>query len=127
VWARPPVSAPSTATVPGGALPVVLKLPRGTWDLSLQYTSVMPLRIEFGGRRVLAPANTTRPGPLFSFTRIRTRGRTVTFYVISEKQSRLSSELSVTTLTAISATSVQPKRVVSLRAACGRYVDRLLR
>ncbi|MEA2195625.1 MAG: hypothetical protein QOG42_2059 [Solirubrobacteraceae bacterium] len=127
IWARPPVIAPSGAVPPGGSLVVSLKLPRGTWDLSLQYVSNMPLRIEYAGRRLTAPANTTRPGPLFGLARVRSRGETLTFYVISEKQSRLTSPLSVTTLTALAATAAAPKRVVALRAACGRYVDRLLR
>ena len=127
VWAKPPVAVPSGATPPGGSLPVALKLPRGLWDLSLQYTSAMPLRIEFGGHRVLAPANTLRPGPLYALTRFRSNGHTQVFYVIAERQSRLSSELSETTLTAISATAVGPKRVVQVREACGRYVDRLVR
>ena len=127
VWPRAPIVVPSGAVPPGGVLPVTLKLPRGTWDLSLQYVSNMPLRIEYAGGRLAAPANTTRPGPNFALTRIRSRGQTLTFNVIAEKQSRLTSELAMTTLTAMAATPVGPKRVVPLREACGRYVDRLVR
>lgn len=127
VWPQAPIVVPSGALPPGGLLPVTLKLPRGTWDLSLQYVSNMPLRIEYAGGRLAAPANTTRPGPNFALTRIRSRGQTMTFSVIAEKQSRLTSELAITTLTAIAATPVGPKRVVPLREACGRYVDRLVR
>ena len=127
VWARPPVTVPSGAVGAGGSLVVSLKLPRGTWDVSLQYVSNLPLRIEYAGRRLTAPANTTRPGPLYGLTRVRSRGETLTFYVIAERQSRLTSELAATTLTSVAATPVAPKRVVSLRAACGRYVDRLVR
>jgi len=127
IWARPPIVAPSGGAPPGALLTVPLKLPRGTWDLSLQYVSNLPLRIDYAGGRLTAPANTTRPGPLFALTRVHSRGETLTFRVIPEKQSRLTSDLAVTTLTAIAATSAEPKRVVPVSEACGRYVDRFLR
>ncbi|MBA3748136.1 MAG: hypothetical protein H0W96_11695, partial [Solirubrobacterales bacterium] len=127
IWPRKPVVAASGAIVPGGSVPLTLNLPRGTWELSLQYTSALPLRIEYRGGRITAPANTTRPGPLFALKRVESRGRPLTFYVIAEKQSRLTSRLSITNLTALSAAPVGPKQVVSLREACGRFVDRLVR
>jgi hypothetical protein len=125
VWPATPVTAASGPIVPGTAAPVTLILPRGTWDLALQYVSLVPLRVEIGGRRYTAPANTTRPGPFFAFTRVRSRGGPLDMYVIAEKQSRLTSPLSIAILTSVAATSPAPKRVVPVRAACGRYVDRL--
>lgn len=126
VWPAPPVGVPSGAVPPGGVLPVPLDLHRGVYDLSLQYTSAMPLRVEIGAKRVLLPANTTRPGPFWPLTRIRVARGLTTVYIVAERQSRLSSPLSLTGVSAVVATRVGPRPTVPVAQACGRYVDRLL-
>ena len=55
-WSEPVRGAGETATLP-------LRLPRGTWDISLQYVSREGVRLEVGSLRVDLPPNLGRMGP----------------------------------------------------------------
>ena len=125
VLARPPVTVADglPALVPGVAFPVEVKLPRGSWTLSLRYASQVPLRLQLGRQSFAVPANTTRLGAYWPTLRIRSSGTAQPLLVIAERATRLTPGTIASTVSGIVATSDRLERKVSLGAACGRAVD----
>lgn len=138
----PPVVAPPTAWSAdvrgaGDGASQRLRLPAGTWDISLQYVSSQPLTITAAGLRARLPGNLARMGPFYSAGRVRSDGRhtvTVTASIAklpafgrllgSSGHTRALDSLHNRPLGAIAATRVDLRgRNVPLRRACGRYVD----
>jgi hypothetical protein len=114
-----------------------LKLPRGTWDISLQYASRQPLTVTAPGIHATLPGNLARIGPFFTTGKVRSDGRTpVTVSVSIAKlpvfgrllgasgHTRALDSLDHQPLGALAATRTDVKgTTVPLRRACGRYVD----
>jgi len=114
-----------------------LKLPRGRWDISLQYASRQPVSVTTAGARGTLPANLARMGPFFTAGTVTSDGRTpitVTASIAklpafgrllgSSGNTRALDSLNNRPLGAIAATRVDVSgRTLPLRRACGRYVD----
>jgi hypothetical protein len=123
-----------TARDPGTSAWQTLRLPAGSWDLSMQYVSRRPLDVSTGSLHTTLPANLDRLGPLFDLGT--TRGGTVRVTVRQQAlgglaralgargRTRALDSLHNQPLGTIIATrhGVAPVRV-PLAQACGRYVD----
>ena len=119
----PPVIVPAPMIPPGGSGSVALVLRPGTWELGSGYTSVRPLRVSAPGLRTTLPANLDRLGSRWRIGRVvvrRTRTLTVVF---STDKTPLTPRSAAAVISMVVATRVEPRRIVPLRAACGRYVD----
>jgi hypothetical protein len=114
-----------------------LELPRGTWDISVQYVSRQPVTVGGPGFSTELPGNLARLGPYFVVGRVTSDGHTPT--TISAKVAKLGAfgrllgakghtraldSFENGTLGGVAATrSDQRGTDVPLRRACGRYVD----
>ena len=119
-----PVTAGMPVLTPGAHATVSLKLPAGTWDLSLQYESAVPLSLSAEGRQWQMPAYIDRPGPFFSVGRVISPGGTVRVAVAANRPSLLTGSHLIAEPIVMAAVREPDRRVlVPLRQACGRYVD----
>jgi hypothetical protein len=141
VIAEPMVSGPtawsSDVRGAGDSASQQLKLPRGRWDISLQYASRQPVTVTAPGLRATLPGNLARMGPFFTTGTVTSDGRTpVTVTASIEKlpafgrllgssgHTRGLDSLGNRPLGAIAATRTDVRgRTIPLRRACGRYVD----
>jgi hypothetical protein len=125
VMATPVLSGAVGTLAPDSHATAVLRLPRGSWDLSLEYTSEETLKLAAGGAQWRLPANTARPGPFFYFGTVNSAGRTPLQVQIYETHpSRFTSPIDIANLSNIAATRHPATRtLVPLAQACGRYVD----
>jgi hypothetical protein len=110
---------------PDSSATTFLRLPRGTWDLSLEYTSAEALKLAAAGGRWELPANTARPGPYFYFGTVHSNGERPTQVQIYETHpSRFTAPLDTASISNLAATrSPDTRTLVPLDQACGRYVD----
>jgi hypothetical protein len=129
VWAQPPraVELPQHArSIPAGDRQgTSVFLPRGRWEMSLQYVS--PRRIDVslgdGAGGWLAP-NLARPGPVWRVAEIAQRRAGRRPLVLDVEEDELGSENHPALPTAaLFVRTDAPRRLVPLREACGRYVD----
>jgi len=120
---RPIVTA--TAPVfPGSEIRVELPLRPGRWDLSLAYTSTLPLEVAAPGLRVTLPANLDRPGPRWPVGRLVVRNRRPAAIDFSIGKNALTPSTEAAALLGdLIATPPGRERLVPVRSACGRYVD----
>jgi hypothetical protein len=121
-----PIPAASIGVLgPDSGLSVRLRLPRGEWDLSLEYTSAESLKLAAAGGRWELPANTARPGPYFYFGTVYSNGERPTQVQIYETHpSRFTAPLDTASISNLAATrSPDTRTLVPLNQACGRYVD----
>jgi hypothetical protein len=103
-----------------------LSLPRGEWDLSLQYISAETLDLTADGSHWQLPANNIdRFGAYTYFGSVHSDGHTPVLVQIYEYHpSRFSSPADVAALSSIAATRrPDNRRLVPLTRACGQYVD----
>jgi hypothetical protein len=124
VMAKPLVV--SMTPIPVGATDKLpLRLPPGTWDLSLQYESPVGLTLAAAGRRWTMPAYTDRPGPEFRVGSVTSDGSSQV--VVSVHAARPSSltgpDLAALTSALIAVRTPGVRALIPLRNACGRYVD----
>jgi hypothetical protein len=110
---------------PNSSATVFLHLPRGAWDLSLEYTSAEVLKLAAAGGRWELPANTARPGPFFYFGTVHSSGeRPVQVQIYETHPSRFTAPLDTASISNLVATrSPDTRTLVPLKHACGRYVD----
>ena len=123
-----PVMFSGRGLVPGGSAAIPLPLPKGNWELSLQYTSDFTLTLGAQGHEWKLPAMLAFVGQYFALGRVQGLGAAspVTLDVSLEKPSRLtgSGDLLYASFPTIAATRVPDmRRLVPLRRACGQYVD----
>lgn len=124
VMATPVMSGGVGTLAPGSNTTVTLRLPRGAWDLSLQYTSEEALKLAAGGGKWELPANTARPGPYFYFGTVLSNAKPVLVHIYETHPSRFVSSIDWANLSNLAATRHPDTRVlVPLARACGRYVD----
>jgi hypothetical protein len=114
-----------------------LKLPRGSWDLSIQYVSREPVTVSGPGFSAKLPGNLARLGPYFFVGRVTSDGTTPvtigakvaelgTFGKLmgAKGHTRALDSFENGTLGGLAATRADQRGVdVPLRRACGRYVD----
>jgi hypothetical protein len=129
------VAAVMAAPVTSGGLPALgpdshatafLSLPRGEWDLSLEYTSAETLKLAAGGGDWTLPANTARPGPFFFFGTVHSDGekKPVPVQIYETHPSRLTSPVASASISNVAATRHPDTRtLLPLARACGQYVD----
>lgn len=126
--------SPDRRLIPGESATQTLRLPRGTWNLSLQYHSPLnPVVLSAPGyREVLSPAmDGATPfrlgeGPFWKAGRIETEGGPVQFTVEIEGASFLQGLLGADREAAIGnlvATKSDAWKRVPFAQACNRYVD----
>lgn len=125
VMSAPVISGGVGTLGPDLHLTALLHLPRGSWDLSLEYTSAEPLKLAAGNGRWGLPANTARPGPYFYFGTVHTDGKSPMQVQIYETHpSRFTSSSDLASLSNIAATrNPNTRRLIPLAGACGRFVD----
>jgi hypothetical protein len=112
------------AVKPDARLRQRLNLPRGRWELSLQYLSAVPLELR-ADRRLRARLAPQR-GDASSYWRAGTLlsdGRPVTVELRAPSRRALDAERVATIGSAVAQRVDVAEREVPLRAACGSYVD----
>src|SRR5262249_44024356 len=132
-----PTSWSSDVKGAGDSASQQLKLPRGTWEIALQYVSREPVTASAGGVTAKLPANLARMGPFFPIGTVRSDGSspvTVGAQVAklglfgrllgAKGHTRALDSFENGTLGAVAATRTDvPGQTIPLRRACGRYVD----
>ncbi len=132
IWTRPPVElrlppsgthTETRAIRAGDSVTTEVRLPRGRWQLSLDYVSPQAVRLELGGQAISAPPSMDRLGPLWAAGEVDSSGAPARL-TVSVDDAPLSSPNQVAEIAGIAATPVPlRRRLVPLSAACGRYVD----
>ena len=117
--------APATgvSTARAQSLRQTLRLAPGTWDLSLRYFSPVPLGLRAGALRRSLPAYVGDPYTFFTAGRVVSRGGPITVEVRVPRRRRADVVRSVTVGTVAATRLDDPGRLVSMREACGKYVD----
>ena len=121
-----PVVVPGPGVTPGQSASIPLPLPRGRWQLSIQYVSSFNVKLRAEGSRWTMPAYLGRVGPFFNLGAVTGRGVTtpVTLTFTAPRPSPLSGNHLFAAIPFVAATRLpNSHRVVPLRDACGRYVD----
>jgi hypothetical protein len=119
-----PAIASLSGILPGGSDTTSVRVPAGEWEISLQYTSPEPLDIAAGGRRFTMPAYVDRPGPFFAVGSVTSTGAPISVIVHERRPSFLTGPGLAALLTDVAAVaSPDPRTLVPMRRACGRYVD----
>lgn len=119
---QPNVAVPVPGPLPGETTSVQLRLKSGSWWLSAPYVSPHPIEVTAPGLRTTLPANLDRPGmrwPVGSVTVTGNAPIAVTFH----PQDPLFAPPIASAVNALVATPESPIRLVSLKQACGQYVD----
>jgi hypothetical protein len=125
IMETPVLSGDIGALGPNSSATALLRLPRGTWDLSLEYTSAESLKLAAAGGRWELAANTARPGPYFYFGTVYNDGKKPLQVQIYETHpSRFTAPLDTASISNLAATrNPDTRTLVPLARACGRYVD----
>jgi hypothetical protein len=120
----PRVVGPIRALQEGQSTVVSITLPRGAWNLELQYTSARTLTLSWPGQEVEMIPRQGRPGPFWHVGRVTLARETPLEVTISHDEPLIYSRTQVGYPTLLAATRVAPPpRTVALERACGRYVD----
>lgn len=121
-----PVVLPGFELAPGKSTVLSLALPRGQWQLSLQYFARLPLAVSVDGQRWTMPAFTGTPGPFFNVGTVTGRGVASPVKAVA-KESHPSfltgSNLIAYADTVVAVRLPNTRRLIPLRDACGKYVD----
>jgi hypothetical protein len=117
-------SVPSLAA--GQSTSVTLRLPPGTWQLSLPFVSTQAVTVRGPGLNVSLPPNLDRPGNLWPVGTVYSTGAPISLNMTMTNPALLPSGRPVTqyfTPEQLVAAPDRPDQIVPLRSACGRYVD----
>ena len=141
VFARPPVVggswSPSSTVEGGAAVTQTLSIPRGRWEVSLQYDATQPLRVSAPGFSATVPANLDYRGsvPYYPVGQLTIdKGGPVRFMVQEDSPPTLGRLLGTKAEAHLGAIAASPtgaggpipgeaERVLPLRHACGHYLD----
>ena len=121
-----PFVFPGFVLKPGASTVLSLGIPRGQWELSLQYFARVPLEVSVDGHRWAMPAYTATPGPFFSVGTVTGRGieSPLKVAVKASRPSFLTGSNLITFATTVAAVPLpSTRRIGPLRNACGKYVD----
>jgi hypothetical protein len=109
---------------PGDRRTIDIRLPRGRWELSMQYVAEQDIEIGGLDSPATLPATLDRPGPWYRIgdvTQRRPGVRTLTFDV---GDAPLPASTHVSELIAVAAVDLDsPPLLLPLREACGLYID----
>ena len=109
-------------TIPASHPVLPLVLPRGRWELGLNYNSPVDMTVNAAGKTFKMPSNLDRPGPHWRVGDVSDRVRGITFNPNGRGPfSAPNRVLELMTMTAVR--SDTGRELVPLRRACGRYVD----
>ncbi len=141
VFARPPAVggtwSPSSTVEGGAAVTQTLNIPRGRWEISLQYDATQPLRVSAPGFAATVPANLDYRGsvPYYPVGELTVdKGGPVRFTVQENSPPTLGRLVGTKAEAHLGAIAASPagaggpipgeaERVVPLRHACGHYLD----
>jgi hypothetical protein len=99
-------------------------LPPGRWQMSLEYTSSTSLAVHMPGLNSALPAVLEHQGPYWPAGDVTSTGKPLTIQVeVHAPPSLATSRYAVLGNMALVRVDI-PSRMIPLRAACGRYVDR---
>ncbi|MFZ0042371.1 MAG: hypothetical protein WAK93_13755 [Solirubrobacteraceae bacterium] len=120
-----PVRSTLAPLRPGQSEHVAMPLATGTWQLSLQYTSAVPIAITAGGRSWRMSPYLDRLGPVFAVGSVSaTSGTPVLVRLTASRPSLLTGASLGADATYLVATRDSYQRLmVPLARTCGRYVD----
>lgn len=119
-----PVVLPLSNIGAGATVRVKMKLPRGQWELSLQYSSAVPIRLSGAGEQWSMPAYLDRPGPWFAVGTIESTGGTSTLTLHADQPASFTGPALGALTTALAAVRLPDSRqLVPLKEACRKYVD----
>jgi hypothetical protein len=119
-----PVLTGLSPVLPGEHVTTQLRLPAGTWSLSLQYESPTGVDVRAGDRNWRMPPYDDRPGPFFSVGSVVSTGVPIPLEVKSIRPSGLTGSSLASQLYQLAAVSSPDTRtLVPMAKACGRYVD----
>ncbi len=107
----------------GDAEHVVVSLPVGAWDLSVQYTSDEAVTVQGAGLKAWLPANKDRPGGVWPLGRLRSTGHPVVLTVRMANPGLVYSDTQAFSPGSLIAVKPGRDAAVPLHAACGDYVD----
>jgi len=122
----PPVTVPGPGLHAGDTEYVFLPLPRGRWEISIQYVSSFKLEVSTPRVNWTMPAYLGRQGPFFAVGAVAGQGvaKPVLLRIIARRPSLLTGVDLFATVPMIAATRLPDTRwLVPLRQACGQYVD----
>lgn len=127
VMPTPPILVPGPYVRPGGVATVMLPLPVGRWELSIQYSSALDVGFSASGRDFSIPAYLGRVGPFFAIGSVEGAGMgsPVALRIRSQRPTFMKSFDNLSTqILKIAATPLpNSRRLIPLSKACGRYVD----
>lgn len=121
-----PLVLPGVTVPPGRSRTVSFGVPRGEWQVSIQYLSDYPVQLRAGTRRWTMPAYVGRAGPYFRVGVVLGQGisKQIKLVIDDPRPSFLSGSNQVANITGIAAVRLpDTRRIVPLQQACGRYVD----
>jgi hypothetical protein len=118
-----PVVTPVPAVAAGDTIPVRVVLPPGTWELETPYISPLPVAVASRGLHATLPANLDRVGPRWRIGRIEVNDRRPVTVSIHVDKTALTPAGTYAIIGSLIATPRAAERIVSVRDACGRYVD----
>jgi hypothetical protein len=123
-----PVTLPGRGLWAGGSVALPIALPRGEWEISIQYTSSFAVDLSTQTRRWTMPAYLGRPGPFFGVGTVAGQGVaspvTLTFHAQRPSFLTGTGDILFAYVSLIAATRIPDTRqIVPLSQACGRYVD----
>ncbi len=110
---------------PGDTRRIAIRLPRGRWELSLQYAAEQDVEIEGLDRPAKLRATLDRPGPWYRIGEVTQRRAGERILRLKVDDAPLPATTHVTELIAVAAVDLEaPPILVPLREACGRFIDR---
>ncbi|MDX6643911.1 MAG: hypothetical protein QOD76_1873, partial [Solirubrobacteraceae bacterium] len=112
-----------TLLEPGSTVSQVLRLPRGGWELALEYSSSVELVVSAGGRSWHVPAAPEPQQQLWPVGRLAASGGPVTVSVTAARPRAGAALRDVSLGTVAADRGFDDERTVPLSRACGRYVD----
>jgi hypothetical protein len=121
-----PVTVAGTVLSPGQSAAIQLPLPRGSWEISLQFVGAEELEFAAQGRHWTLPPYLGRPVPFFAVGVVNGLGVSspVTLTVKAIRPSFLDGNSPTVGMGTIAATVLPNTRlIVPLSRACGKYVD----
>jgi hypothetical protein len=118
-----PVVVAGAPLDPGGVVTIELPLVPAVWTLESSYVSRLPITVTGHGLHTTLDANLDRPGPRWPIGKVVVRKPETVDLTFAVDNNLLAPNQVVTEFGNVTATPKAPEKVVSVRQACGEYVD----